>query len=75
MLCFSDNIAINYVSLLVPDRQKPVITEQWGFLVDGELKVFIIKLKRKPGAIRSWFLKVFILFQFHLDVRFNMELS
>ena len=31
MLCFSDNIAINYVSLLVPDRQEP-LTEQWNFL-------------------------------------------
>jgi hypothetical protein len=27
MLCFSDEIAISYVSLLVPDKQEPV-TEQ-----------------------------------------------
>ena len=32
MLCFSNNIALSYVSLLVPDdRQKPV-TEQWNIL-------------------------------------------
>ena len=31
MLCFSDSIAISYVLLLVPDRQKQV-TEQWNIL-------------------------------------------
>ena len=31
MLCFSVNIAISYILLLVPDRQKPV-TEQWNIL-------------------------------------------
>ena len=31
MLCFSDNIAISYVSLLVPDRQESA-TEQWSIL-------------------------------------------
>jgi hypothetical protein len=32
----------------------------------------IIMLKGKPGTNRSRFLKVFIIFQFRLDVRFNM---
>ena len=31
MLCFSDSITISYVSLLVPDRQVPVM-EQWNIL-------------------------------------------
>ena len=32
MLCFRDNIVISYASLLVSDRQEPVITEQWNLL-------------------------------------------
>ena len=32
MLCFSDSIAVSYVSLLVPDRQEESVTEQWNIL-------------------------------------------
>jgi hypothetical protein len=40
MLCFSDDsIAISYVLLLVPDRQKPV-TEQWNILDQSKIFLF-----------------------------------
>jgi hypothetical protein len=29
---FSDNIVISYVSLLVANRQEPVVTEPWSIL-------------------------------------------
>ena len=40
-----------------------------------ERRVSIIMLKGKPGANRSQFLKVFIIFQSRLDFRFNMGLD
>ena len=39
MLCFSDSIAISYVSLLLPDRQEPV-TEQWNVLDMSKIFLF-----------------------------------
>jgi hypothetical protein len=32
MLCFSNNTAISYISLLVPDKEEEPVIEQWNIL-------------------------------------------
>ena len=56
MLCFSDIIAIKYISLLVPDRQE-LVTEQWNF--PRSVKKFLILGCCNSNIVNGKMLRVF----------------
>ena len=59
MLCFSNNIAIRFVSLLVPDRQEPV-TEKGSFLY--VMKCYVLGIVRLLQISTLWWALVLLMY-------------
>jgi hypothetical protein len=76
----SDTCKLSYfmiIKLLVCNSTATIDKEDYKRLHHGERRVFIIKLKRKPGAIRSWFLKKSIYtisISFGCQIQYGIEL-